>query len=312
MQKLIKYWNEFWFKRYDPVSTSIFRISLGLLISVMFICNYVNWERFYDADGMISLHETVPILNNVPEDACSIFHFTEGKVPMKVYWWISMIAALFFTMGFQTRLATIALYIIQSSMIHRNYMIVNGDDLVIRMVLFYSCFFPLGHCLSIDNWIKKKWFKNSPATEFPHIWPIRLMQINVALIYAISLPYKLIGDVAWINGQAIYYTATSNMWGRFPFPEAFCMCDCLLSKIMTYGTVLIEGAFPLLVWFKETNLIVTVLAASLHLGIAVFVPNVLFFTLAMVCSFWVFVQPETTHWLLNKLKLILKKLIPNF
>lgn len=309
MQKLIKCWDEFWFTRYDPISTSIFRISLGLLISIMFICNYVNWERFYDASGVISLHETVPIPDNVPEDTCSVFHLTEGTVPIKIYWWIGMIAALFFTAGFQTRLATIVLYIIQASMIHRNYIIVNGDDLVIRMLLFYSCFFPLGYCLSIDSWIKQKQGKSLPTSEFPRMWPIRLMQINIALIYVISLPYKLVGDVAWVNGQAIYYTATSNMWGRFPFPEAFYAYNCLLSKLMTYGTVLIEGSFPILVWFKETTLIVTLLIASLHLGIAVFVPNVLFFTLAMVCSFWVFIRPEITHYLLNKAKPIFKKLI---
>jgi hypothetical protein len=34
--------------------------------------------------------------------------------------------------------------------------------------------------------------------------------------------------------------------------------------------------------------------AALHLGIALFMQNLVFFSLAMVCSFWLFVPPETT------------------
>jgi hypothetical protein len=59
----------------------------------------------------------------------------------------------------------------------------------------------------------------------------------------------------------------------------------LLRKLMTFGTVIVEGAFPLLVWFKPTRLAVLIPLAGLHIGIALMIPNVTFFTLTMVCVF---------------------------
>lgn len=305
MKILIEYWNKIWFSRFDPLAVSIFRISLGFLIFVMFICNYFNWDRFYASDGIISLNDTD--FSRLPEDKWSVFYWIDGMFPVKVLWWVGFLSAFCFTIGFQTRLATIFLYILQVSMIHRNPLIINGDDLVFRMVLFYSCFSPLNYCLSVDSWLKRKFFNfGKPETELPLIWPIRLMQINVALIYLISLPNKLADDLPWLTGEALYYTAASSMWGRFPFPELFYKWDCLLSKIMTYGTVFVEGTFPFLVWFKETKIIITALLASLHLGIAFFVPNVLFFTLSMVCSFWIFIPSPSIRNFYNFVKGFIK------
>jgi len=50
-----------------------------------------------------------------------------------------------------------------------------------------------------------------------------------------------------------------------------------------------------LVWFRRTRHPAVVGLAALHLGIAVMLQNVTFFTLSMACSFWVFVPGETTR-----------------
>ncbi len=302
IKNIIKSWDDFWFSRFDPLNVSIYRISTGLLLFVMFIALYFNWDRFYGSNGVISLHD-VDIVGKGVDNIWSIFHWTEGKIPIKFFWYLGFISSFAFAIGYQTRLATVILCVLIASMVHRNNLIVNGDDLVLRMLLFYSCFLPMNHCLSLDSYFKKKFRginDNVLENERPLIWPARLIQINIALIYVISLPHKLVDDVAWVNGQAIYYTVTSNMWSMCPFPDLFYKWDYLLSKILTYGTILIEGTFPILVWFKETNLIVTILIAMLHIGIAFMVPNVTFFTLAMVCSFWVFLPSDTIRGIYNK------------
>lgn len=307
MKKVLEYWNKFWFSRFDPISVSLFRIALGLLITIMFICNFFNWERFYDANGIYSLNDVDLNASRVPREGWwSLFWWTEGKIPINVWWWAGIISSIFFTVGFQTRLSTILLYLIQSAMINRNVSIVNGDDLVFRMLLFYSCFAPLNYKLSIDSFLRNKFF-NLKERNNPLIWSIRAMQINVILVYLISLPYKLADDVAWINGNAIYYVVANNTWSRCPIPELFYMFNSGLSKICTYGTILIEGGFPLLVWFKKTRLLAILLISSLHIGIAVTVPNVLFFTLGMVCSFVIFLPEELSYKFINNFNLVLFK-----
>lgn len=291
MNKFLKLWNDFWFSKYDPLPASLFRISLGVLMFVFYIANFPSWERFYAMDGMSSLSQADLLTKNW----WSIFSYTEGVIPIKAYWWIGTISTITFTIGFQTRLSTIILYVIQTSMNNRDWFVVNGEDHIFRMVLFYSMFAPLNYYFSIDNLLKKK-------RELPTIWAIRAMQINIAMIYFVNVPNKLGDDFAWINGEAIYWTMVNNMWGsRLPHPEIFAMWDCLLSKIASYGTLLVEGLFPYLVWFKSTKFYVLIPLTLLHIGIAFVIPNVTFFTLSMVCAFWVFVPPEVVRKIINKL-----------
>src|SRR5205823_4538597 len=141
----------------------------------------------------------------------------------------------------------------------------NGEDLIFRMVLFYSCLMDLNRTLAVDQWMATR-PDSKPALSqaWPLAWPVRLMQINIVLIYVISLPNKLADDAAWWNGHAIYLSVVSNLWSRFPWPSLF--FGGLLSKLFTYGTIMTEGLFPILVWFKKTRLYALAAIAALHLG----------------------------------------------
>ena len=283
MKPFSKHWNDFWFSKAELLPVSIFRICFGLLLCIIFIAYLPNWERFYDSSGIISLHDkSIPHYQN----PMSVFYLTEGKIPVIVWWFIGFISAICFTIGFKTRIFTIILYILYTSMINRNYFIVFGEDNVIRMLLFYSCFAPLNYRLSIDSNLDRKLKRKEPD-----IWPIRLMQINIVLIYFFSTPCKLLYDPSWVNGTAIYWTVASNNWSRFPCPDLFYKCGGILTKLFSYGALFIEFSFPILVWFKNTRLITLLLISAMHIGIGILIPNVMFFTTVMLCSFWVFV-PE--------------------
>ena len=281
MKGFLEFWNRFWFSTFDPLPLSIFRVFLGALTFAFYIGNYPNWERFYSAEGIPSLITSELIRNNW----WTIFSWTEGLIPIKIYWWIALFCSILFTIGLKTRFATILLYIIQTSMNIRDNSVINGEDLIFRMLLFYSCFAPLNHCLSIDNLLNKK----KKHKSLPIVWALRAMQINVALIYLVNVPNKLTHDIAWLNGEALYWTVVNGMWSYGVLGELFCKWNCLISKIGTYGSLFIEGTFPIFVCFKETRIFSIAALAALHIGIAIFLANVTFFTLAMVCAMWLFV-----------------------
>jgi hypothetical protein len=54
----------------------------------------------------------------------------------------------------------------------------------------------------------------------------------------------------------------------------------------------VEGLFPLAVWFRPTRRLAIVAIASLHIGIALLIPNVTYFTLSMVCCFAAFLNQD--------------------
>lgn len=292
MKAISQKWNAFFFNRFDPISIGMFRIFLGTLITLFYFALFPNWETYYSAEGIL-----------YTQDKWSLFYWTEGRIPMGVFWWVGFISALSFTLGYRTRLFTLLLFVLQCSLIHRTSQVVNGEDLIFRMVLFYSLFAPLGNRLSLDHWLKSRKGKKSKSEKpFPMIWATRALQINFLLVYLISLPNKVVDDSAWWNGDAIYLAMISNMWSRWPWPEWFYLYDGLWSKVFTYGTLLIEGMFPILVWMKKSKLIILLALASLHIGIAVVLNGVAFFSLSMVVCLWIFVPPETTHTLLRFFK----------
>jgi len=291
------WWEKVWFSRFDPSSVGIFRISLGVLLLIYLLAFYPNWDRYYSADGVLSLDQMDPPRTH--QDKVSVFYWTEAVMPVAAWWWIGFGGAVLFTIGYQTRAATILLFVLINSMAHRNRMAVNGEDLVFRMLLFYGCFGPLSEAFSVDRWLRVRRNRDEDEECLPLIWPVRLMQINICLIYLISLPNKLVDDAAWLNGTAIYWTVTNDLWSRFPWPRLF--YGGMLSSLFTYGTILVEGLFPILVWFRRTRYIALFSIASLHLGIAIFLQNVTFFTLSMVCSFWLFVPGEAIRAAIPKI-----------
>jgi hypothetical protein len=111
------------------------------------------------------------------------------------------------------------------------------------------------------------------------------MQINFIAIYAISLPYKIGQDLDWIWGDAIHWTIASDMWWtRGTMSWITLEFNGLFRKIMTWGTLLVEGLFPLFVCFPRTKTISVLLLISLHVGIALTIPGVTLFTLSMVAG----------------------------
>ena len=287
--RFFKWWEAVWFSRFDPSAVGVFRISLGLLMLVYFVAFCPNWDRFYSPQGVLSLNELDPARSQ--QDTVSIFYWTENTVPLAAWWWLGLGSTIMFTIGLQTRIATVLLFILISSMIHHNRMAVNGEDLVFRMLLFYGCFAPLNRSFSIDQWVKSQRSSGEATEEWPLVWPVRLMQITMCLIYVISLPNKLVDDAAWLDGTAIYLSMTSDLWSRFPWPQLF--YGGVLSPLFTYGTIVVEGLFPVLVWFRSTRWVALAAITSLHLGIAICLQNITFFTLSMVCSFWLFVPGES-------------------
>jgi hypothetical protein len=281
MARFARAWDRFWFGPFDPLPAACLRISLGALIFLSYLAAWEHWDRFYAADGMLSLAD--PTVHAIPQGWWSVFWWTDGFLGARPYWWIGVAAALAFTLGWHTRLATIVLFVIQASLVHRNPAVCNGEDLVFRMLLFYACFAPLGAGLSLDA-------RRQPSVTPRSIWPLRLMQINVALVYLISQPHKLAGDVAWWNGDAMYYVMVSRAWSRWPWPELFYWRG--VASAATWGSLAFELAFPLLVWFRRPRPWIVVGMAAFHLALAVTLQNVTFFSLAMAASFWAFLTSD--------------------
>lgn len=291
--KILQGWNWFWFSKADPFPLAVTRVGIGLIWISLLIATAPSWSRYYGADGLLSLRDTDLDLRR-SQSFLSLINAMDGVVSIESWWWIGIVLAISLTVGFGTRIATIGLFLFATSLIQRNVLLVNGEEMVTRMLLFYGCFSPWGQRLSIDSWIATRRSKFQNVTsELPLVWSWRAMQINFLLIYMISVPYKLADDIDWLTGDALHWTVASDMWwSRGWWPGLTLSFDGVLRKLLTWGTILVEATFPIFVCFRRTRAVSTLGIMLLHIGIAFCIPGVTLFTLSMVVGAAMFIARD--------------------
>jgi len=173
-----------------------------------------------------------------------------------------------------------------------------GVDKILACLLLILCVSPVGRAISLDRVraVRAAKLKNLAAVLPPYASPwagacIRLMQIQMAALFFYSAVGKLRGD-DWWNGDAIWIVfTTGDHYNRF-------LLDLLAShywlvNVATYATILIEIAFPFLIWQRRTRPYFLALAIALHLQFAVLM-GLFYFSFVMVMGHMSFVR---TEWL---------------
>ena len=102
---------------------------------------------------------------------------------------------------------------------------------------FYLLFSPAGKYWSLDRWRRSRKKPNlvEPKELLP-IWPLRLIQIQTAIILLFAGMEKLKGS-QWINGDAMYYVSRlDDLFYRNPVPE-FIFESQLIMSLLTWATL---------------------------------------------------------------------------
>ncbi len=273
--------NKFWFETRSVEALGFFRIIFGCILLLITIISFPNWDRFYGPWG------TLPsiMIRDQTIYYWSLFNLSQSTAYLWALYWLLLLAVCCFIVGVRTKLATVIIFLIYASMVNRNAPMVNGQDQVAVLLLFFSCFSPLGGALSIDRYrTGEPWFSSGVY----EIWGLRLMQISFLMIYAFCGPTKL---QSWSDGDAIYYVSLSEAWFRWPHVEWF--HNIWFSKLATYGTVIVETAFPLLIWIKSIRSYLLVSMFLLHFGIMIFLSSAVFyFNLVMVTGLCIFIENQ--------------------
>ncbi|QKX04835.1 hypothetical protein HN014_07870 [Aquimarina sp. TRL1] len=143
----------------------------------------------------------------------------------------------------------------------------NGGDNLLKFVLLYMVFINSYEYFSIN----KQQFKSQSVTRFSHFLSNLggySICVHLCLVYFVSAMHKIHADV-WFNGIATYQTLSLERFGGDTSINKWLAKNGILVTLSTYGTILVELFYPVLVWFKETKVLFIVSAIGLHLSIAV-------------------------------------------
>lgn len=143
--------------------------------------------------------------------------------------------------------------------------ILNGGDNFLRFILLYLAFADSFTYCSISRYEGARFYKlRCLASNLAGI----SICMHLCLIYFISAIHKIHADV-WFNGIATYYTFNLERFNGTPFNTSFAS-NAIFVVLTTYGTLLLELLYPILIWNKALKKYLVPSALLLHAGIGIF------------------------------------------
>ena len=285
VQSIVNSWNEFFFKPQQPTPVALFRILYGLLNIASLALLRPEWFTWYGPHAVMTM-ETMNRLS--PGARLNLFVlFPQTDFAINAFFWIFMACAITLTLGFMTRFSCVAVFLCLMSIQERNFYILNGADTVLTVTGFFLMFSHADGALSVDR-LRRIWAgRESHEVPLYSPWAQRMIQLQISIGYLSTFGAKMIGK-SWRNGTAIYYVLRLNGFRRFPVPFANRL---IITKLMTWGTLVIEFSIGFLVWFRALRYAVLAAAFLLHMSIE-YSMNLPIFEWIMVSTYVTFIYPE--------------------
>jgi vitamin K-dependent gamma-carboxylase-like protein len=283
MKLSLRAWNRFWFAPVETSTFALLRIAFALVTLAWTLSLAPSLFAFYSKDGILPAQPDYE--GNAAWGLLGVF---TGNAAVMVLYFLLFVSSISLLFGFQTRIAALVVFVCLVSFGRRNPWVLNSGDLLLQALAFYVLLMPSGAALSVDRWLKR----GERFWEFPAraIWPLRLVQIQVSIIYIAAVWAKVRGTT-WNDGTAVSYAMRIDDIGRLPVP-GFITDSLLISNILTYGTLATELAIGILVWNRVLRPWVLLLGVGLHLGIDYSV-RVGFFSYAILITYIAFLPPGT-------------------
>jgi Vitamin K-dependent gamma-carboxylase len=183
------------------------------------------------------------------------------------------VAAALLLVGCWSRASAAVAWALALLFASRNPHVHNAGDTIRTTILFYLMLCPCGAAWSVDAWKR-----GETARLFVPPWPLRLLFVQLALIYFYNGVHKLLGP-QWRAGHTLHYVLGDLALSRISYaelPAPYLAIQCLTWLVLAW-----ELTFPLLVLWRPTRTAVLLLGAAFHVGIGltmelgVFAPYVL-------------------------------------
>jgi hypothetical protein len=279
IERALESWERFWFAQRETSTLALIRITFGVLMLAWAISLSTNLLTFFGPTGIITAQPRT--------EAWGILRWFPSESAVLALYAILLLAAICTIFGLATRLATLALFVCVISFERRNPFVFNSGDAVIRNLSFFLMLAPAGAALSLDRLRRNR----SNFWSFPvrSHWPIRLMQIQLCVIYLAAVWAKVRG-VTWNDGTAVSYALRIDDLARFPLPHYVAESPLIVS-LATYGTLAVELAIPILVWNRKARPWVLLAGIGMHMTIDYRI-MVGFFSYAIILMYLSFLPPE--------------------
>lgn len=276
-------WFEEHYCRADLRWLGLFRIFLGILLSVDLLRRWAVATDFYTNAGILPNHFS--LFRPLGRDVFSIYHAFSTLPEVNVAFALTLGVFVTFALGYRTRLFHFLSLFCITSLNARNLLVENGGTVVVNLLCFWTLFLPLGRRLSIDALLLSMQrdvehtsadlnaASSGPGPEARHTHHSLAMfalLLQWSAIYFFNVVHK--SGAGWRDGTALHWFLHQDRivtWlGIFAREHA----PLWLLRGFTYAALAVEAALAVLLlvpvqqtWCRRLAL---VLALALHGGIA--------------------------------------------
>jgi hypothetical protein len=288
-----KAWEDFWFRPTPTSTIAVLRIAYGTVVLAWCASVVPDLLTFFSPSGWLSEQNT----------GWGVFRMLNSSGAVIVVFVVFVVATLALIVGYRTRIASVVVFVVLSSLLQRNPYLETGGETLLRLLGFFLMFAPAGESLSLDRLRRVR----DRFWEFPKRapWAQRLIQVQMSLMYLFTVFIKVSGRT-WGAGTAVGYALRVAHYTRVPVPGAL-IDSLVIVNLLTWSTLLIELSLAILVWNRRLRPWVLAAGIALHLAIELTI-KVGFFSWAVFVTYIAFV-PEGTMaaWILRARAAVLSR-----
>jgi uncharacterized membrane protein YphA (DoxX/SURF4 family) len=268
------FWNRFWFKSVDARQFAALRIIFGILSCIYFVGFLPYVESQFSTTGWLGNLRQIAVQNGGSWSYFFIQAFDYAELYANAIVVVGIVSAFLMAIGWHSCVATSLTWLVWVSLWNRNPLLMDGDDAVLKLMCFYLLLSPCANCWAIDAYFNKK-------PMFVCIWPLRLIQFQVALIYLVSGWVKFHSQ-EWEDGTIIQYIMVHPQYSRW---DGWAIINLPFSKEIFAGLAWFirwwELFFPVLLVIPHTRKLNIFIGILFHLGL-LFTMNLRWFAVIML------------------------------
>lgn len=251
----------------DLRSLAVFRMALGVLLLADLYIRVQDLSAHYTDWGALPRDVLIPHFSNpIP---LSVHLATGSTLGQALIFLLAGVFALGLLVGFRTPVVTCLSWLLLLSVQARNPRVLHCSDDLLRLLLFWGMFVPLGARYSLDSLFRRSGSDGPPLPTGVRSVGTAALLLQVCLVYWCTAAFKS-WDVWWREASAVYYAlsidqivAPFGLW-LLGFPD--------LLALLSRATLALELVGPCLVFvpFLTPWLRLCVIGAfvSFHLGLA--------------------------------------------
>jgi hypothetical protein len=290
-------WDRFFFRPADPTPLGLIRAATGALLLWSLGVVGLDLRGFLGSDGWADPE----VVRQTMGHAAWSFWLWMPDAALWPTWAACMVVLLLFTLGYKSRVTAPLAWAIAVSTNRRVPVMLFGFDSIVATWAFYLAVTGAsGQAFSLDRLLAARRRARGaakgpggpdcgpPAPTVSANLALRLIQLNLCLIYAVAGLAKLRGD-AWWDGRA-FGMLLGNSEFR-PFDLSWLVAYPMLVSLGTHATIALELLYPVLVWGRGLRPWVLAITAVMHVGI-ILTLGLLEFSLVMLAANLAFVPGD--------------------